>query len=67
MAPWQLVPLAPARTEDLETQLSGYEVVLSPQLLKEQAVVMVMEGALLLVGGIQYEADFFLNEFRRGF
>jgi hypothetical protein len=45
------------------------EVVVSPQLLEEQvvAVMVVMDGVLLLVGGIQYGDDFYPNEFRRGF
>ena len=70
MAPWQLVALASAKTEDLETQLPGHVevVVVSPQLLEEQVVaVVVMERALLLVEGIQYGDGFSPDEFRRGF
>jgi len=69
VALWRLVALAPARTEDLETQLLGHveEVVVSPQLLEEQGVAVVMDGALLLVEGIQCGDGFFPDEFRRGF
>jgi len=54
--------------EDLETQLPGHveEVVVSPQLLAEQVVAVVMDGALL-VGEIQYGDGFSPDEFRRGF
>lgn len=73
VAPWRLVALAPIRAEDLETQLPGHveEEVVSPQLLEEQVVavmvVVVRDGALLLVGGIQCGDGFFPDEFRRGF
>jgi hypothetical protein len=70
VAPWRLAALAPIRAEDLETQLPGHveEEVVSPQLLEEQVVaVVVRDGALLLVGGIQCGDGFSPDEFRRGF
>ena len=73
VALWRLVALAPARTEDLETQLPGHveAMMVSPQLLEEQmvavVVMVVMDGALLLVGGIQCGDGFSPDEFRRGF
>jgi hypothetical protein len=69
VVPWRLVALVPARAEGLETQLPGHveEVGVSPQPPAEQVVAVVVDGALLLVGGIQCGDGFSPDEFRRGF